>query len=71
MILEEQANAVKQKLDSIQMVIWDITAICDLILSRRQIGGKTYQYTQEQKQDLIQQYQAEKAKLQTYVEELP
>jgi len=71
MSLEEKARDAEVKAGEIRQAADKIIEICGAVQEKRRIGTKEYERTPEQKQDMIQDYQAEKALLQSLVEEMP
>jgi len=69
--LEEQAQLLQPKIAAIQQVMYKIAHICELVQSKHVIGDETYEYSEAQKQTLIDHYQTLKLQLQKLVEELP
>jgi len=71
MSLEKTAKTVMQKVNDIRDMASSLQHLAELILMKHTLNGDTFQFSVEDKEKLIQHYQARKAELQALVDELP
>lgn len=71
MSLEETVEEVRVKTENIEVIIRKILYLCDSVEIKRKINGEIMEFSQMQKQKIIQAFQPLKTKLVSLVGELP